>query len=108
MYSLLKCTNMPSNCVTWYVVVFFSYRAQYSKRTKQWRPVTLLQPKQYKYIPELIAAIYEEQLKKGSVNTTIQRSAQDPRNIDENIAIVPRPMFSAETHIAILIALIII
>lgn len=73
------------------IFLFGRHRAQYSKRTKQWRPVTILKPKEYKYIPDLICKIFELQVEKGSVNQKIQRSAQDPRNIAQNIAVTPRP-----------------
>ncbi|CAB3991833.1 Hypothetical predicted protein [Paramuricea clavata] len=67
------------------------HRGQYSKHTKQWRPVTVLQPKDYGYIPTLIVKIFEEQLKTGNVNRKIVRGADDPRNIAANIAVMPRP-----------------
>lgn len=67
------------------------YRAHYSKRTKQWRPVALLQPKQYNYIPMLIANVFEEQQKVGSVNQKVMKSAEDPRHISPIISLEPRP-----------------
>ena len=80
--------------------IYSRYLAQYSKRTKQWRPVTILKPKEYKYIPALIAKVFEKHVKTGSVNWRIVRCSDDPRNIAENIAINPRPTIEhlIQTH----------
>ena len=74
------------------VNAFHRTRCQYSKRTKRWRPVKILKPKEYKYIPDLIKTVFEERaLSGGNVNRVVGLAAEDPRNIARNIASVPRP-----------------
>ena len=69
-----------------------TYRLQYSKRTKQWRPVNILEPKAYAYIPELLVNIFRKrQTIPGSITQRLTRSDDDPRNIARNIAPTPRP-----------------
>jgi hypothetical protein len=95
----LECLYEHSNSDA-FTCIYSRYRAQYSKRTKQWRPVTILKTKEYKYIPALIAKVFEKHVKTGSVNRRIVRSSDDPRNIAENIAINPRPTIAhlIQTH----------
>lgn len=67
-------------------------RLHYSKRTKVWRPVNVLEPKEYAYIPELLALIFQKRVDiPGPVTQRLVRSADDPRNIAPNIAATPRP-----------------
>ena len=70
--------------------MFFRSRAQYSKRTKQWHPVQILEPKKYAYIPDLIQNVFEKKLQVGSVDTLITQAEGDTRRISSNIASVPR------------------
>ncbi|XP_028418401.1 uncharacterized protein LOC114543734 [Dendronephthya gigantea] len=68
------------------------YKAHYSKRTKQWCPVAVLEPKEYKYLPELITAIFEKRrTTPGHVTQKLGLAPDDPRNIARNIAVVPQP-----------------
>ena len=74
------------------MLIYCRYRAQYSKKTKRWRPVALLKPKAYSYIPDLLVQIFQTRTSvPGQVDQRIVRSAEDPRNIAPNIAIIPRP-----------------
>ncbi|CAB4040405.1 Hypothetical predicted protein [Paramuricea clavata] len=71
-------------------------RRQYSKRTKRWRPVKILEPKKYTYIPGLIKKVFEERaLSSGGVNRVIGLSPDDPRNVAHNIAAVPAPTINS-------------
>ena len=73
-------------------IIFYSMRLHYSKRTKVWRAVNILQPKEYAYIPELLSLIFQKRVDvPGPVTQRLVRSADDPRNIAPNIAATPRP-----------------
>ncbi|XP_068670597.1 uncharacterized protein [Montipora foliosa] len=65
--------------------VNFRYRAQYSKRTKQWTPVPIPKPKTYAYIPELMELIYAKvRSVEGPVDQPLALAPEDPRNIAQN------------------------
>ena len=68
------------------------YKAHYSKRATQWCPVAILEPKEYKYTPELIVAIFKKRkTTPGNVTQRLGLAPDDPRNIARNIAVVPQP-----------------
>ena len=68
------------------------YRAQYSKRTKQWTPVPIPEPKTYAYIPELMELIYAKvRSVEGPVDQPLGLAPEDPRNIAQNRFVTPRP-----------------
>ena len=68
---------------------------QYSKRTKQWRPVAVLEGKEYKYIPELLVKVFmKRSTATEPVNQRLTMVDDDPRNICPNIATTPRPTLS--------------
>ena len=63
----------------------FRARLQYSKRTKRWRPVDVLEP-------ELLVNVFKKRVDvPGPVIQKLRRSEDDPRNIAQNIAAVPWP-----------------
>ena len=67
-------------------------KLQYSKRTKTWRPVAVLQPKEYSYILELLVKIFKKRIEvPGPVTQVLRRSEDDPRNIAPRIASAPKP-----------------
>lgn len=73
-------------------MLHFRYKSHYSKRTKQWCPVAVLEPKEYNYMPELIVAIFEtRKTTPGHVTQRLGLAPDDPRNIAKNIAVVPQP-----------------
>ena len=52
-YNYCIAGNISIHCV-------YRYKCQYSKRTKTWQPVSILEPKEYLYIPELLVNIFEK------------------------------------------------
>ena len=70
----------------------FRYRRQYGKKTKQWRPVAILESKQYNYVPHLLVQIFlKRRSVPGPVNQRHTMDVDNPRRIASNIAIVPPP-----------------
>ena len=65
-------------------------KLQYSKYIKVLRPVQVLQPKGYSYIPEL-----HEKLKRkavpGAVCQALKSFEDNHRNIASQIALIPKP-----------------
>ena len=68
------------------------FERQFSKRTKRWYPVKVLEPKNYAYIPALMKMVF---MQKGRSNTPVSArvgmSSDDPRQIAPNISAVPPP-----------------
>ena len=59
---------------------------------KRWRPVDILEPKEYSYIPELLVKVFKKRVDvPGPVTQNLRRSEDDPRNKAQNTAEVPRP-----------------
>ena len=59
---------------------------KFSKRTNQWSAVKVLEPKSYKYIPNLLQRIFIKRAStKGGVNKKIDVLEEDPRRIALNI-----------------------
>lgn len=57
-----------------------------------WRPVTVLKPKEYSYLPDLIVKIFDKRVAvPGPVTQRLGLSADDPRNIAPNIAVTAQP-----------------
>ena len=68
------------------------YRYHFNKRTKMWSPVLVMEPKEYNYIPELISSVFKKRkTTAGPVTQKLSVAPDDPRNIDKNIAAVPKP-----------------
>ena len=64
----------------------------FSKRTKQWCYVRVMEPKPYLCIPKLLLKIFEKRINsKESVDKRIGLVSEDPRRIAPNIAPVPPP-----------------
>lgn len=52
----------------------------------------MLQPKEYKYIPDLIVKIFQKRMNvPGPITQKLALPPSDPRNIAPNIAPTPRP-----------------
>ena len=66
-------------------------KLQYSKQTKTWRPVAVLQPKEYSYIPELLVKIFKRIEVPGLVTQVLRISDNDPHNIAPCMASAPKP-----------------
>ena len=67
----------------------FRHRKQHSKRTKQWRPVAILEPKQYSYVPHLLVQIFlKRRSVPGPVNQRCTMDLDDPRRIASNILLL--------------------
>jgi hypothetical protein len=65
---------------------------KFSKRTKQWSAVKVLEPKAYNYIPNLLEKIFGKRAStKGGVNRKIAVLEEDPRRIAPNISAIPPP-----------------
>lgn len=89
-YHIFQSTNI---CVSQLkLLISYSKKLQYSKRTKRWRPVNVLEPKEYSYIPELLVNVFLKRVAvPGTVTQRLTMSEDDPRNIARNIAIIPQP-----------------
>jgi hypothetical protein len=83
--------NMVYRFMTKFKNQFSRYKGQYSKRTKVWRPVAVLQKKENAYLPELIVKIFRKRLDvHGPVTQKLGLALNDPRNITQSIAPTPR------------------
>jgi hypothetical protein len=74
---------------------------KFSKRTKQWCAVKVLQPKQYMYIPNLLLKIFEKRATtEGGVSRKVGILDEDPRRIAPNISVIPPPSVQSlvESH----------
>ena len=74
---------------------------KFSKRTNQWSAVKVLEPKSYKYIPNLLQRIFIKRAStKGGVNKKIDVLEEDPRRIAPNISAIPPPSIESlvESH----------
>ena len=74
---------------------------KFSKRTNQWYAVKVLEPKSYKYIPNLLQRIFIKRAStKGGVNKKIDVLKEDPRRIAPNISAIPPPSIESlvESH----------
>ena len=74
---------------------------KFSKRTKQWCAVKVLQQKEYLYIPNLLVKIFEKRAStEGGVSQKIVMLQEDPRHIAPNISTIPPPSVQAlvESH----------
>ena len=58
---------------------FFRMECKFSKRTQQWTPVKVLEPKTYNYIPELFAKVFEKKESSGArVSQQVGVLSEDP------------------------------
>ena len=64
----------------------------FSKRTKRWCYVRVMEPKPFLYIPKLLQKVFEKRINsEETVNKRIGLVSEDPRRIAPNIAPVPPP-----------------
>ena len=65
---------------------------KFSKRSKQWCAVKVLEPKEYSYIEMLFLKIFEKGANStGGVSQRIGILEEDPRRIAPNISLIPPP-----------------
>ena len=66
------------------------YSRRWSKKAGRWVPVIVKEPKDYSYIPYLMALIlYTRKLDKSSIKDPVALPPEDPRNIASTIAKLP-------------------
>ena len=68
---------------------------KFSKRTKQWCAVKVLQQKEYLYIPNLLVKIFEKRASTEGVSQKIVMLQEDLRYIAPNISTIPPPSVQA-------------
>lgn len=74
---------------------------KFSKRTKQWCAVKVLEPKQYSYIVKLLLKIFTKRANSaGGVSRRVGMLDEDPRRIAPNISAIPPPSVQSlvESH----------